>query len=61
MISAPSALSAFSVQFAPWDAFCMTTGGVHDNGISLRFGANGCTVTQTMWAMPKWPEQAIRA
>jgi hypothetical protein len=27
-----SALSAFSVQFAPWDAFCMTTTGMHDNG-----------------------------
>ena len=25
-------LSAFSVQFGPWDVFCMTTGGMHDNG-----------------------------
>jgi hypothetical protein len=25
-------LPAFSVQFAPWDVFCMTTGGMHDNG-----------------------------
>jgi hypothetical protein len=32
MISAPSALSAFSVEFGPWGAFCMTTAGMHDNG-----------------------------
>jgi hypothetical protein len=25
-------LSAFSVQFGPWNVFCMTTGGMHDNG-----------------------------
>jgi hypothetical protein len=27
-----SVLSAFSVQFGPWDVFCMTTAGMHDNG-----------------------------
>jgi hypothetical protein len=27
------------VEFGPWDAFCMTTAGMHDNGTSLRFGA----------------------
>ncbi|SPE30335.1 hypothetical protein SBA5_780030 [Candidatus Sulfotelmatomonas gaucii] len=32
MISVSSALSAFSIQFGPWDVFCMTTGGMHDNG-----------------------------
>ena len=32
MASALSALSAFSVEFGPWDAFCMTTAGMHDNG-----------------------------
>jgi hypothetical protein len=32
LTSVPSALSAFSVQFGPWDAFCMTTVGMHDNG-----------------------------
>ncbi len=26
------ALSAFSVEFGPWDGFCMTTVGMHDNG-----------------------------
>jgi hypothetical protein len=25
-------LSAFSVQFGLWGVFCMTTGGMHDNG-----------------------------
>jgi hypothetical protein len=49
--SASSALSAFSVQCEAWDAFCMTTGGTHDNGLpagkvgqsaatSLRRGSN---------------------
>ena len=32
LTSVPSALSSFSAQFCPWDAFCMTTAGMHGNG-----------------------------